>query len=338
MVQLPGVRDIDEAIKLIGETAQLDFREQKVDEKGETVWVIAKAEGKDGVERELTGKYFKPNARVDLDPWTNEPQVAFEWKPEGAILFEQVTQRNLNKPLGIFVDGELISAPIVEAVIKERGVITGLTLDEARKLAIQLNSGVLDAPLKIVERRDVGATLGADSLRKSLLAGIVGAALVILFMITYYRVAGFVACLALVVFGVLNLTIFKLIPVVLTLPGIAGFIISIGMAVDGNVLVAERLKEELRGGRNLGAAMENSFRRSWTAIWDANVTVFIACIVLYLFGQATHNFMVMGFAITLFIGTAVSMFTQVMVTRTFLRTVVSSGMAKSPGAYGVLKE
>lgn len=338
LVQLPGVRDIDEAIKLIGETAQLDFREQKVDEKGETVWVIAKAEGKDGVERELTGKYFKPNARVDLDPWTNEPQVAFEWKPEGAILFEQVTQRNLNKPLGIFVDGELISAPIVEAVIKERGVITGLTLDEARKLAIQLNSGVLDAPLKIVERRDVGATLGADSLRKSLLAGIVGAALVILFMITYYRVAGFVACLALVVFGVLNLTIFKLIPVVLTLPGIAGFIISIGMAVDGNVLVAERLKEELRGGRNLGAAMENSFRRSWTAIWDANVTVFIACIVLYLFGQATHNFMVMGFAITLFIGTAVSMFTQVMVTRTFLRTVVSSGMAKSPGAYGVLKE
>jgi preprotein translocase subunit SecD len=346
LVQLPGVKDIDEAMKLIGQTAELDFRELKVDEAGKPIldengkeqWVMAKGKGSDGQERELAGKYLKPNAQVVLQPQTNEPEVAFEWNSEGAVLFEQITQRNLQKPLGIFLDNQLISAPTVQAVIKERGVITGLNLDAARTLAIQLNSGSLDVPLQIVERRDIGATLGEDSLRKSLMAGIIGSAMVVLFMIAYYRFSGFVACLALVVFVVLNLAIFKLIPVVLTLPGIAGFIVSIGMGVDGNVLVAERLKEELRRGRTLGAAIEEGFRQSWTAIFDANVTVFIACIVLYWLGNTFGNFLVIGFATTLFIGTALSMFTQVVVTRTFLRTVVGLGMARSPGAYGVAKQ
>jgi preprotein translocase subunit SecD len=346
LVQLPGVKDIDEAMKLIGQTAELDFRELKVDEAGKPIldengkeqWVMAKAKGSDGQERELAGKYLKPNAQVVLQPQTNEPEVAFEWNSEGAVLFEQITQRNLQKPLGIFLDNQLISAPTVQAVIKERGVITGLNLDEARTLAIQLNSGSLDVPLQIVERRDIGATLGEDSLRKSLMAGIIGSAMVVLFMIAYYRFSGFVACLALVVFVALNLAIFKLIPVVLTLPGIAGFIVSIGMGVDGNVLVAERLKEELRRGRTLGAAIEEGFRQSWTAIFDANVTVFIACAVLYWLGNTFGNFLVIGFATTLFIGTALSMFTQVVVTRTFLRTVVGLGMARSPGAYGVAKQ
>jgi preprotein translocase subunit SecD len=346
LVQLPGVKDIDEAMKLIGQTAELDFRELKVDEAGKPIldengkeqWVMAKAKGSDGQERELAGKYLKPNAQVVLQPQTNEPEVAFEWNSEGAVLFEQITQRNLQKPLGIFLDNQLISAPTVQAVIKERGVITGLNLDAARTLAIQLNSGSLDVPLQIVERRDIGATLGEDSLRKSLMAGIIGSAMVVLFMIAYYRFSGFVACLALVVFVALNLAIFKLIPVVLTLPGIAGFIVSIGMGVDGNVLVAERLKEELRRGRTLGAAIEEGFRQSWTAIFDANVTVFIACAVLYWLGNTFGNFLVIGFATTLFIGTALSMFTQVVVTRTFLRTVVGLGMARSPGAYGVAKQ
>jgi len=346
LVQLPGVKDIDEALKLIGQTAELDFRELVVDENGNPVldeegkeqWVSAKAEGSDGEERELTGKYLKPNAQVVLTPQTNEPEVAFEWNSEGAVLFEQITQRNLQKPLGIFLDNQLISAPTVQAVIKEKGVITGLNLEEARTLAIQLNSGSLDVPLTLVERRDIGATLGEDSLRKSLMAGIIGASMVVLFMIAYYRFSGFVACLALVVFVVLNLAIFKLIPVVLTLPGIAGFIVSIGMGVDGNVLVAERLKEELRRGRTLGAAIEEGFRQSWSAIFDANVTVFIACAVLYWLGNTFGNFLVIGFATTLFIGTALSMFTQVVVTRTFMRTFVGLGIAKSPGAYGVLKQ
>lgn len=346
LVQLPGVKDIDEAMKLIGQTAELDFREivldvdgkPVLDEEGREQWVKATARGSDEQERELTGKYLKPNAQVDLTPQTNEPEVAFEWNSEGAILFEQITQRNLQKPLGIFLDDQLISAPTVQAVIKERGVITGLNLDEARTLAIQLNSGSLDVPLTVVERRDIGATLGEDSLRKSLMAGIIGAAMVVLFMIAYYRFSGFVTCLALVVFVALNLAIFKLLPVVLTLPGIAGFIVSIGMGVDGNVLVAERLKEELRRGRTLGAAIEESFRQSWSAIFDANVTVFIVCAVLYWLGNTFGNFLVVGFATTLFIGTALSMFTQVVVTRTFMRTFVGLGVAKSPAAYGVLRQ
>jgi len=337
LVQLPGVKNIDEALKLIGQVAELDFREQKLDTTGNTTWVIAKAVGSDGQEKELTGKYFKPNARVELNTQTNQPEVAFEWNAEGAVLFKQITQRNLNKPLGIFLDNGLISAPTVQAVIEAKGVITGLSLDRAQTLAIQLNSGALDVPLTVVGRRDIGATLGADSLNKSLLAGMIGSALIILFMIIYYRVSGLVACLALIVYTVLNLAIFKLIPVVLTLPGIAGFIVSIGMGVDGNVLVCERLKEELRRGSTLERAVEQSFRQSWSAIWDANVTVFIACAVLYWLGKTFGNFMVVGFAITLFIGVALSMFTQVVVTRSFLRTVVSSGLAKSPRAYGVLE-
>jgi preprotein translocase subunit SecD len=346
LVQLPGVTDVDQAIKLIGQTAELDFRERVVDSSGNPVldengnqeWVIAKAKGSDGQERELAGKYLKPNAQVVLATQTNEPEVAFEWNSEGAVLFEQITQRNLQKPLGIFLDNKLISAPTVQAVIKDKGVITGLKLEEAQTLAIQLNSGSLDVPLTLVERRDIGATLGEDSLKKSLQAGIIGSAMVILFMIAYYRFSGLMACLALVVYVVLNLAIFKLIPVVLTLPGIAGFLVSVGMGVDGNVLVAERLKEELRRGRTLGAAIEEGFRQSWSAIFDANVTVFIACAVLYWLGNTFGNFLVLGFATTLFIGTALSMFTQVVVTRTFLRTVVGLGMAKSPGAYGVAKQ
>jgi preprotein translocase subunit SecD len=346
LIQLPGVKDIDQALKLIGQTAELDFRELMIDSSGKAVldengkeqWTMAKAKGSDGQERELAGKYLKPNAQVLLESQTNKPEVAFEWNSEGAVLFEQITQRNLQKPLGIFLDNQLISAPTVQAVIKEKGVITGLDLEEARTLAIQLNSGSLDVPLALVERRDIGATLGEDSLKKSLMAGIIGSAMVLLFMIAYYRFSGLMACLALVVFVVLNLAIFKLIPVVLTLPGIAGFIVSIGMGVDGNVLVAERLKEELRRGRTLGAAIEEGFRQSWSAILDANVTVFIACAVLYWLGNTFGNFLVIGFATTLFIGTALSMFTQVVVTRTFLRTVVGLGMAKSPGAYGVAKQ
>jgi preprotein translocase subunit SecD len=338
LIQLPGVKDIDEALKLIGQVAELDFREQVVNATGNTTWVIAKAIGSDGQEKVLTGKYLKPNATPQFNEQKYQYVIAFEWNAEGAVLFKNITTRNLNKPLGIFLDNELISAPKVQAVIEDKGVIEGdFTLDEANTLAIQLNSGALDVPLTVVERRDVGATLGADSLKKSLLAGIIGFALIILFMIIYYRVSGLVAILALVVYTVLNLAVFRLIPVVLTLPGIAGFIVSVGMGVDGNVLVCERLKEELRRGSTLERAVEQSFRQSWSAIWDSNVTVFIACAVLYWLGNTFGNFMVVGFATTLFIGVALSMFTQVVVTRAFLRTVASSGVAKSPRAYGVLE-
>lgn len=341
LVQLPGVKDIDEAIKLIGQTAELDFREQKLDENGKPVfddegnpeWVIAMAEGSDGQQRELAGKYLKPNATVVLAPQTNEPQVAFEWDEEGALLFTQITQRNLGKPLGIFLDNQLISWPIVKAVISNTGIIEGLTLNEGETLAIQLNSGSLDVPLKVIQEQDVDASLGADSIRRSILAGEIGLALLALFMLIYYRLLGFVACCALGIYGVLLLAIFKLIPVTLTLPGIAAFILSVGMAVDANVLIFERLKEELRSGRTLGAAVEAGFDRAWTAIRDSNVTTFIACIILYWFGGVLGAFMVRGFALTLFIGVALSMFSAIVITRTFLRFVVH--WITKPSAYGV---
>ena len=342
LVQLPGVKDIEEAVKLIGQTAELDFREMETDEGGQVLdenmkpkWIKATAIGSDGEEKVLTGKYLKPNAQVILVEQTSEPQVAFEWDKEGAILFEQITERNLQKPLGIFLDNELISAPTVQAVIKEKGVITGLTLEEARTLAIQLNSGSLDVPLEVIQEQDVDATLGADSIQKSLIAGAIGLVLVVLFMILYYRAAGLVATCALVVYGVLLIAIFKLVPITLTLPGVAALILSIGMAVDANVLIFERMKEELRSGRTLGAAVEVGFNRAWPAIRDSNVTTFIACIVLYWFGGTLGAFMVRGFALTLFIGVALSMFSAIVVTRAFLRFAIRG--VKSPAAYGVQK-
>jgi preprotein translocase subunit SecD len=342
LVQLPGVKNVDEAIKLIGQTAQLDFREMELDatgrlvfdEEGKPKWTaVAKATGSDGVEKELTGKYLKPNAKVVLNPQTNQPEVAFEWTEEGAVLFEKITERNLHKPLGIYLDGEPISWPTVQAVIKERGVITGLSIEEAKRLAIQLNSGALDVPLKIIQEQRVDATLGADSLKKSLIAGIVGAILVVLFMVAYYRLSGVLASCALVIYVVLLLTVFKLLPVTMTLPGIAAFIVSIGMAVDANVLIFERMKEELRAGRTLTAAVETGFNRAWPAIRDSNITTFIACFILYWFGGTFGAFMVRGFALVLFIGVALSMFSAIVVTRSFLRSVVR--VIAIPGAYGV---
>lgn len=336
LVQLPGVKDIDEALKLIGQVAELDFREQVVNTTGNTTWVVARAAGSNGTQEALTGKYLKPNASVVLDPNTNKPEIAFEWDAEGAILFKNITTRNLNKPLGIFLDNQLISAPTVQAIIEAKGVIQGdFTLSEANTLAIQLNSGALDVPLTVVERKDIGATLGTDSIRKSMLAAEIGIAAVVLFMLLYYRFPGFIACLALGVYGVIILAIFKLIPITLTLAGIGGVIVSFGMAVDANVLIFERMREELRAGRSLSAAIEAGFNRAWTAIRDSNLTTFIACGVLYWMGGYPGAESVRGFAITLFIGVAMSMFSAITITRTFLRFVPKTGLTTSPRAYGV---
>jgi len=343
IVQLPGIKNIDEAVKLIGQVALLEFKETTLDasgqpkrnEAGDIIWKTATATGSDGIEKELTGKYLKPNSKVVLQRNTNVPEVAFEWNDEGAVLFEQVTKRNLQKPLGIFLDNQLISDPTVQAVIKSSGVITGPEIKEAQTLSIQLNSGSLDVPLTVVQRMDVDATLGADSLKKSLYAGFVGLALVALFMLIYYRLPGLLAICALLVYGSVSLAIFKMIPVTLTLPAIAGFIISIGMAVDANVLVFERMKEELRSGRTLGAAVEEGFRRAWPSIRDSNISTFITCLILYWFGGTFGAFMVQGFAITLFLGVVVSMFSALIVTRTFLRVLVGSRVVTSLSAYGV---
>lgn len=341
IVQLPGIRDVNEAIRLIGKTAQLDFREQVIgadgqverDEKGQPKWKAATAIGSDGQQKTLTGQYFIPNAYVDLSSKMGEPVLAFEFNKEGGVLFKQITTRLVDKPLGIFLDNEVISAPTVRAVIEDRGVIEGVTLEEARLLVIQLNSGALQAPLKPIQQQDVDPTLGADSMKKSLVAGIIGLILVLLFMILYYRLPGLIAGAALLVYGTLVLAIFKMIPVTLTLAGIAAFIISIGMAVDANVLIFERMKEELRSGKTIGAAMEAGFRRAWTAIRDSNISTFITCAILYWFGSRYVAGSVMGFALTLFIGVVISMFSAIFVTHTFLRIVLSTPLAKKIGLF-----
>lgn len=336
-IQLPGVRDIQEAIRLIGQTAQLDFREPEVDDKGNVVYEagkikwkgIAQATGSDGAEKELTGSYFKPNAQVVLDPQTSKPEIAFEFDDEGAKLFEQITGRLIGKPLGIFLDKEPISAPTVQSKIGARGRITGLNIEEARTLAIQLNAGALPVPIHTVQQEDVDATLGADSIRKSILAGQIGLLMVMFFMVLYYRVPGVLANIALVVYSLIVLALFKLIPVTLTLGGIAAFILSIGMAVDANVLIFERLKEEAWAGKTLGAAIEAGFDRAWSSIRDSNVSTFITCAILYWFGNNFGASLVMGFALTLFIGVAVSMFSAIFITRTFLRALIGSPLAKN---------
>ncbi len=345
VVQLPGVENITRALKLIGETGLLEFREQKFDENGDPVInettgelvfenESATAIGRDNQEKALTGQYLKLAER-DVDPYEG-PIVTFEWDSEGAYLFEQITKRNLEKPLAIYVDNKLISAPVVQSVISDRGQIEGrFTLEEAADLANKLNSGALDVPLTLIDERDVDASLGADSIRKSMIAAGIGLVLLLVFMLAYYRLLGLVACFSLGVYGVFLLAIFSFFPITLTLPGIAALILSLGMAVDANVLIFERMKEELRAGRTLGAAVETGFNRAWPAIRDSNITTFIACIILFWLGGTFGAFMVRGFALTLFVGVALSMFTAIVVTRTFLRVVVGGRLVTNLAAYGV---
>ena len=346
LVQLPGVRDITRAISLIGDTGMLYFRELAVDASGNPVlddqgyYVFeeapATAQGTNGETLELTGQYLK-SATPDFDQF-GAPVVAFEWNDEGAHLFQQITTRNLQKPLAIAIDQAIISTPTVSSVISNRGQIEGnFTIEEAQDLVNKLNSGALDVPLELIDERDVDATLGADSVRKSLIAAGVGILLLLVFMIVYYRLPGVVACLSLLIYGAMLLAIFNAFSsqLTLTLPGIAAFILSLGMAVDANVLIFERMKEELRAGRSLQASVEIGFTRAWSAIRDSNITTLIACLILFWLGGTFGAFMVRGFALTLSVGVAVSMFTAVVISRTFLRIIVSRRVVTDLRAYGV---
>jgi preprotein translocase subunit SecD len=331
IVELPGVKDIEEAKKLIGQTAQLDFREY---DPATGEWKVAVATGLDGTEKELTGKYFRPNAQVVFQQQSNQPQVAFEFDDEGTALFEQLTRRLIGRPLGIFLDNELISAPTVQAVISRNGVITGVRLQEARTLAIQLNAGAVPVPIRIVEERTVDATLGSDSIRKSVVAGEIALLVVALFMTMYYRMLGLVATLALGVYTVTTLAVFMLIPVTLTLAGIAGFILSIGMAVDANILIFERMREELRWGKTVGAGVRAGFDRAWTSIRDSNSSTLITCLLLYWFGQNFGASLITGFALTLAVGVVISLFSAIFVTRGLLTAVMSTRLAHNSTLFG----
>ncbi len=251
--------------------------------------------------------------------------IAFTLKPDATTMFSNFTGTHQGQTLAIVLDKKVISAPTINAQINGSGIIQGsFTQDSANALAIQLRYGSLPIPIKVVESRSVGATLGAESVQRSEIAGIIGLLIVILFMVIYYRLPGFIADLALVVYALITLMLFKIIPVVLTLSGIAGFILSIGMAVDANILIFERLKEELRSGRTLRQAIDLGWARAWPSIRDSNISTLITCLILFWFGSAFGASVVKGFALTLALGVLVSLFTAIIVTRTFLHVVLDN--------------
>ena len=342
LVELPGISEAEKAKRLIGQTALLEFREQVEGEDGEMEWLPATAIV-NGQEKVLTSAYFKENTEVVPHRLTGVPLLIFEWNEEGSKLSKEITGRLIGKPLGIFLgdepllgeDGQPI-APIVRATIIDSGQIEGLSWNEARDLSKLLNAGRIPIPLTAIYEQSISPILGADFIDMSVTAGLIGIILVMVFMIIYYRLSGVLASLALIFYGALVLALFKLIPVTLTLAGIGGFVLSIGMAVDANVLIFERMKEELRTGRTLGAAIETGFNRAWTAIKDSNVTTFIVCGILYWLGSSiVASAPVMAFALTLFIGVAVSMFTAIVVTRTFLRLFVGTRLAKKTSLFSI---
>ncbi len=255
--------------------------------------------------------------------------IEFSLQPEGSEVFGPYTESRIGEPMAIVLDGEVLSAPVIQSRLDTGGIITGnFTEEEAKQLALQLRSGALPIPLSVESAVEVGATLGQESVNLSIRAGTIGVFIVLAFMFIYYRVPGIAADLALLIFIVLNLALFKLIPVTLTLPAITGFLISVGTAVDGNILIFERIKEELRAGKSLAESLEAGFDRAWTSIRDSNISTIIICGILFLFGQTPGASIVSGFAVTLALGLVLNLFTAVIVTRTFLHLIV--GLVHQP--------
>ncbi len=313
IVELAGVKDINAAIKLIGETPYLEFREESSDTQatpGDADFLF--------VPTALTGRYVK-RAELRFDSTTSEPLVLLEFNSDGAKIFEELTRKNLGRQLAIFLDGVPISAPVVQQEISggQAQISGNFTPPEARELVGRLNAGALPVPLVLIAQQSIGSSLGAESFGRSINAALFGFAAVILFMIGWYRLQGLMAVAALLFYAAVVLAIFKLIPVTLTVAGITGFILSVGMAVDANILVFERMKEEKRAGRTPGEALAIGFRRAWSSIRDSNVSSLITAAILYWVGTSV----VQGFALTLGLGILVSMFSAMVVTKVFLTAV-----------------
>ena len=339
VVELAGVKDISQAIALIGETPFLEFKEARSEIDAEKILKEQKNKIPEYLamdpyfsETNLNGKYIK-NAKVEFNQSTYQPEVSVQFDDDGAKIFEELTKKNVGKQLGIYLDGLPISAPVVrEAISGGSAVISGkFTIDEAKKLTERLNAGALPVPIKLISQDSVGASLGQDSLNKSIMAGLIGFLAVVIFMILYYRFPGIVAVIALLIYAALVLALFKLIPVTLTLAGIAGFILSIGMAVDANILIFERMKEEFRVGKELNFAINDGFARAWPSIRDSNISTLITTLVLYYFTTSV----VKGFALTLGIGVIVSMFSAIVTTRSFLKLFPINFLIKYPRLMGV---
>ncbi len=304
-VDLAGVKNISDAINQIGQTPLLQFEE--VQTVGSSTQYI---------QTNLTGQYIT-GAQLTFDPTTNAPQVSISFNKDGTQIFSEMTAANVGKPLAIFLDGQLIEAPTVtEAITGGQAVISGgFTVASAQQLVQRFNAGALPAPITLVSQQTISPSLGADSMKEVMIAGLIGTLLVMLFMIFYYRLLGVFAALALLIYIALTLGLFKAIPITLSLAGLAGFVLTIGTAVDANVLIFERIKEELKRGLPKSSAIEEGFRRAWPSIRDSNTSTIITSIILYFF---TSSF-VQGFALTLLIGTLVSLFSAITTTRLFLR-------------------
>ena len=363
VVELPGIEDPELAIGTIKETGLMEFidtgaaslppgmtvRTTLGDElaTGSALTDTIALTGTKPYSTAFTGRDLR-RAYPARNPTTGEFYVAFEMQPDAAQRFAQYTSNHVGQFLTIVLDKEVVSSPQIQSIIPDgAGQITGdFTFQEARSLGIQLQYGALPVPLQVESQRSIGATLGSESVSKSITAGIIGLVAVLLFMVIYYRLPGGLASLALLIYALLNLSAFRLFPVTLTLPGITGFLLSTGMAVDANILIFERMKEELRRGRSLHAAIEAGFDRAWTSIRDSNISTLIICAILYWLGSGfsvlgvrlTGAPAVKGFAITLAIGVLISMFTAVIVTRTFLRLAfkwIGEGLRSRPRLLGV---
>ena len=312
IVEIAGIDNPEKAIQSIIKTAYLEF----IDPKGDVI---------------LTGADLK-NAVEKRDPTTAEIQVALEFTDEGAKKFAEATTKYLGQQIAIVLDGKLLQNPVVRTPILDgHAVITGYdTLEEAHEIAVLLRSGALPLKVEVIQKNVVGPSLGKDSLDRSITAGIIGIALILIFMSAYYRIPGLIADIALVIYSILILAMFSFFSVTLTLPGVAGFILSLGIAVDSNIIIFERIKEELKKGKPLRPAVRSGFKRAFRAILDANVTTLIAAGVLFYFGTGV----IKGFALTLMIGILVSMFTAITLTRLMLQLVVDSRIVKNPKLYG----
>lgn len=325
VVEIPDVSDLEQAKAFIGDTAELEFKAPKGNSEYTTEWVSTGLTGKD-------------LSKADLSTNSSNGQwvVGLEFNAAGTRKFAKLTRELIGRPMAIFFNGELQSAPVIrEAIMEGRAQISGgdngFQYEEAKKMVDLLNAGALPVPAKIIEENTVGPTLGADSIEKSKIAGIIGLGLVMLFMIGYYRVPGLIADIALCIYGVILFAIFKTIPVTMTLAGIAGFILSIGMAVDANILIFERTKEELRAGRTLFTAINTGFDRAFTSIFDSNMTTIITCVILYCLGTS----IVKGFALTLALGVIVSMFTAITVTKNFMLLIFGTKSLTNPALFGL---
>lgn len=353
IVELPGVTDIKKATELIGQTPLLEFKVERPlgAEKSaiETAYTKAqealKKEGLTDAEKQailvsdpllqedlnfiptkLTGAYLS-KATLQFDERTSEPKVLLTFNDEGRAMFAQITKENTGKVVAIYLDGSPISTPVVrEAILDGNAEISGsFDVAQARELVGRLNSGALPVPISLLSTQTVGATLGEKALNSGVKAGVYGVLVVALFLIFWYRVPGIIATAALAIYIAIMLTLFKLIPVTLTAAGIAGFILSVGMAVDANILIFERMKEELKKGKDLSDAMHDGFARAWLSIRDSNISSIISAVILFWFGTS----LVKGFALTLGIGVLVSMFSAITVTRTFLYSLGTHGSSKA---------